>query len=40
MTVGERGAAPWQERYDWDMLAWLAAIIVVVAFVLWTSFSH
>jgi hypothetical protein len=40
MTVEERRAAPWQERYSWDVLAWLAAIIIVVAFVLWTTFGH
>ncbi len=36
----ERRAPPWHERYNWDMLAWLATIMVVVAFALWTSFGH
>ncbi len=28
----EPRAPPWHERYNWDMLAWLATIMVVVAF--------
>jgi hypothetical protein len=40
MTVKERRAPLWHEQYNWDMLAWLAVFIVVVAFALWTNFGH
>ena len=40
MTVEERRAPPWHERRNWELLAWVATIIVVVAFALWASFGH